>query len=46
MSKVSQEDREFVRSELADLARRFKRKYTLSIEEIRQFLREMLTVSV
>jgi len=46
MSQVSEDDREFVRSDLADLARRLKEKYSLSTEKIRHFLREMLTVSV
>lgn len=46
MSEVSQEDRELVRSDLADLARRLKEKYSLSTEKVRHFLREMLTVSV
>lgn len=46
MTEVSEDDREFVRSELASLARHLKEKYSLSTEKIRRFLREMLTVSV
>jgi len=47
MSEVSEEDREFVRDELAWLAEWIRSKYPkLNFGDIRRFLREMIPVSV
>jgi len=47
MSEVSQEDREFVRDELAWLAEWTRNRYPkLNFGDIRRFLREMISVSV
>jgi hypothetical protein len=47
MSEFSQEDREFIRDELAWLADWIRRKYPkLSFRDIRRFLSEMVSVSV
>ena len=45
--EISQEDREFIRDELAWLAEWIRGKYPqLNFREIRRILREMLSVSV
>jgi hypothetical protein len=47
MSEVSQEEREFVRDELAWLAEWVRSRHPkLSFGDIRRFLREMVSVSV
>lgn len=46
MVEISQEDREKVRTILKDVAEWVRKKYDLPIPEIRDFLREMLAVSV
>ena len=47
MSEVSQEDREFIRDELAWLADWIRHRYPkLSFGDIRRFLSEMVSVSV
>jgi hypothetical protein len=46
MVEVSQEDREKVRTILRDVAEFVRKKYDLPIPEIRNFLREMLQVSI
>jgi len=47
MNEVSQEDREFVRDELAWLAEWTRSRYPkLGFGDIRRFLREMISVSV
>jgi AAA+ ATPase superfamily predicted ATPase len=47
MNEVSQEEREFVRDELAWLAEWIRSRYPkLSFGDIRRFLREMISVSV
>lgn len=46
MVEVSQEDREKVRTILRDVAEWIRKKYDVPIPEIRDFLREMLQVSV
>ena len=44
--EVSQEDREVVRDSLKEVAEYVRKKYAVPIPEIRDFLREMLAVSV
>ena len=47
MSGVSEEDREFIRDELAWLAEWIRSRYPkLNFGDIRRFLREMIPVSV
>lgn len=46
MVEVSQEDREVVRDMLKEVAEYVRRKYAVPIPEVRDFLREMLKVSV
>jgi len=46
MVDISREDRELVRSDLTSLAEFLKKKYAMTIPKIRNFLREMLDVSV
>ena len=46
MVEVSQEDREVVRDMLKEVAEYVRRKYAVPIPEIRNFLREMLEVSL
>jgi hypothetical protein len=44
--RISTEERETVRDELAAIAERLVARYRLTIPEARQLLREMLSVSV
>lgn len=44
--EVSEEDREVVRDMLKEVAEYVRRKYAVPIPEVRDFLREMLKVSV
>ena len=46
MNEVSREDREIVREELASIAEFLHVKRGLSIKKARQYIREMLDVSV
>ncbi len=44
--KIPDDEREQVRADLVDTANRLIKKYKLTLAEARQFIREMLTVSI
>jgi len=46
VEKITAEDREFVRSELASLAEWLRNRYAVRVSEINRWLHEMLDLSV
>lgn len=44
--ELSEEDREFIRQDLCDLADKLRKSYKMSVPQIRRFLQQMLSVSV